>query len=323
MVFLVSGDAHPRFTSQSPGPTVVLQNSLFSAIVASFIIEIYKTLKPSNGQDGPPSSAVRINIVLFLSFFLSVMSAVGCALVQQWCDEYKKFAYPRAAPRTQGCVRTYLYRGLKDFHMMRFMVGIHALLHISVFLFFWAISDFFYTVNHSFGTVTRYALIGSLITYMLLSIHPLIFINSPYNTPMTRPLRAACIILRIIIRTPVWFPQLIRWKDYDLTGLQYYEGIHHNRGRLYSIEAENQAKKLEPYAMKWLFTDNDFSDSDMDKFLEGLPGYMSSSHTDKSQLYEYLTAEHIKTRIKGHFISCATSVELSEEASIARVFSCV
>jgi hypothetical protein len=28
--------------------------------------------------------------------------------------------------------------------------------------------------------------------------------------------------------------------------------------------------------MKWLFTENDFSDSDMDKFLEGLPGYMSS-----------------------------------------------
>ena len=75
--------------------------------------------------------------------------------------------------------------------------------------------------------------------------------------------------------------------------------------------------------MKWLFTSNDFSDGDMDKFLEGLPGYMSSNHTEKDQMDEYITAEHIKWRIKQHFITCATSVELSDEACIARASSCV
>ena len=280
----------------------------------------------SNGQsiaNSPPSNAVRINIVLFLSFFLSMMSAIGCALLQQWCDEYKKFAYPRAAPHTRGRVRTYLFQGLKVFQMRRFMYGIHVLLHIAVFLFFWALSDFFYTVNHGFGTVTRYSLVGSLVVYVLLSISPLIFSNSPYNTPMTPPIRAAGIILRIVIRSPLWFPRWIRGQVFDLTGLQYYEGIHFDRAHLYAIEAGKRADKLEPYAMKWLFTDNDFSDSDMDKFLEGLPGYMSSNHTEKGQLDEYLTAEHIKSRIKEHFITCSTSVELSDEASIARVSSCV
>ena len=300
-----------------------MQNTLFSAIVASFIIEIYKTLQPSNGQDAPPGIAIRINIVLFFSFFLSMMSAVGCALIQQWCDDYKKFAYPRAAPHTRGRVRTYLFKGLKVFQMRRFMNGIHVLLHISVFLFFWALSDFFYTVNRHFGTVTRYALIGSLIIYVLLSVSPLIFTNSPYNTPMTSPLRATFIIIRIIIRFPQWFPQWISRKSYSLTGLRYYKGIHFDRAHLYSIEAGKQAKTLEPYAMKWLFTDNDFSDSDMDKFLEGLPGYVSSNHTEKSRLDEYLTAEHIKSRIKQHFITCATSVELSDQDCIARVSSCI
>jgi hypothetical protein len=75
--------------------------------------------------------------------------------------------------------------------------------------------------------------------------------------------------------------------------------------------------------MKWLFTDNDFSDSDMDKFLECLPGHMSSNITEKGQLDEYITAEYITGRIKQHFITCATSVELSDEDSIARVASCV
>jgi hypothetical protein len=86
--------------------------------------------------------------------------------------------------------------------------------------------------------------------------------------------------------------------------------------------AEKCAAKLEPYAMTWLFTENDFSNEDMDKFLEGLPGYMSSSHTKKDQLARYLTTYPILNRIKAHFISCAMSVELSDEARITRVSSC-
>src|SRR6267154_1966553 len=160
MVFLVSGDDHGRFRGHITSLTITSQNTLFSAIVAAFIIEIYRILLPGgnglNAANGPTWRAVRINIVLFLSFFLSMMSAIGCALIQQWCDEYKKFAYPRAAPHTRGRVRTYLFRGLKAFQMRRFMYGIHVLLHISVFLFFWALSDFFYTVNHVFGSVARY-----------------------------------------------------------------------------------------------------------------------------------------------------------------------
>jgi len=299
---------------------------LFSAIVAAFIIEIYKTLTPTNGQKdaaGPSSMVVRVNIVLFFSFFLSIMSAVGCALIQQWCDEYKTFANPRAAPHVRGRVRTYLFQGLDQFQMRRFMYGIHVLLHISVFLFFWAISDFFYIVNHDFGTVTRCALIVSLVVYMLLSVSPLIFSNSPYNTPMTPPLRATCIILRIIFRFPWWCLQRIRGQQFKLIGLPYYKGIHFDRARLYSIEAEDRAEKLEPYAMEWLFTENDFSDNDMDKFLYGLPGYMSSSHTKQDRLDEYLTADYFLRRIKEHFITCATSEELSEEESLARVSSCV
>ena len=300
---------------------VILQNTLFSAIVASFIIEIYKTIPSTNGQNAAdsPSSALRINIVLFLSFFLSMMSAVGCALIQQWCYEYLKFAFPRGAPHECGRVRTYLFQGLNVFQLRRFMYGIHVLLHISFFLFFGAISSFFYDVNHHFGTVAFSVLVASIILYMLLSISPLVFSNSPYNTPMTPPLRAAAIILRIIIRSPLWCFRRIRGQPFELIGLEYYKGIHFKKTQFFLTEAEMRTETLEPYAMKWLFTEDDFSDRDMDKFLKGLPGYISSSHTKMGHLDGYLTADHILRRVKHHFMTCATSVELSDETIINRV----
>ncbi|KAF8464556.1 hypothetical protein DFH94DRAFT_824994, partial [Russula ochroleuca] len=172
-----------KFVDSLKGNTdsMVFLNTLFSSIVASFIIEIYKTLQTTGG---PRNNAVRINIVLFLSFFLSIVSAVSCALLQQWCNEYLMFAYPRAAPHDSGRVRTYLFRGLHQFQMRRFMYGTHVLLHISVVLFFWALSDFFYTVDHLFGLVTRYTLVASAIVYILFSISPLIYSSCPYSTPM-------------------------------------------------------------------------------------------------------------------------------------------
>ena len=236
------------------------------------------------------------------------------------------FAYPRAAPFDAGRVRTYLFRGLRRFQMKRFMSATYVLLHISVFLFFWALSDFFYTVDQLFGIVTRYTLVASSVVYILFSISPLIFSSCPYNTPMTPLLRFSLMILRIIIRFPKWFPAWCRnnlEKPFNLTGLKYYEGIHFKREKLYSTKAKERAKTLEPYAMEWLFTEDDFSDDIMDKFLEGLPGYISSGLTKKRQLDEYLAAEHILFRIKEHFVACATSVELSNKATIDRVFICL
>ncbi len=75
--------------------------------------------------------------------------------------------------------------------------------------------------------------------------------------------------------------------------------------------------------MEWLFTRNDFSDKDMDKFLQGFPGYISSSLTKKDQLDEYLTSDYILRRIKEHFMTCATSIDLSDKDRIDRVSSCI
>jgi hypothetical protein len=250
------------------------------------------------------------------------MSALGRALIHQWCDEYMTYAYPRGAPHECGRVRTYLFRGFNRFQMRQFVRWIHMLLEISVFLFFWAISDFFYMINPTVGTVSRYCLVAALVVSMTLSISPLIFPDSPYHTPLTNPLGAIGIHSLHCYRNVLWRLQRRRSAG---CGPQnpYTRRVRFDKGHLILREAEKRAENLDRYAMEWLLTNNDLSDDDMYKFLEGLPGYISSRRTKQDQLDQYLTAEPILDRIREHFLTCATSLELSEEESTSRVLSCV
>jgi hypothetical protein len=337
MLILVSGDPcllHSASTVRDLNTT--LQNGLFSSVVASFIIETYQTLLPDNGPptqspssssqnpkppQSPSSLAVRMNILMFLSLFFSLMSVLASVLIQQWCREYMKHAYPRAAPHRRGRVRTYLYQGLDQFQLRRFMYGVHVLLHISVFLFFWALSDFFYFVDATVGSVTRSCLFGLVVVYTALSISPLIISNSPYHTALTPPLRSGGVILFYLYRF-IW-NSLRRGPIFPLTQREYFKGLRFDRTCFLLEAADDRATQLDQYAMKWLCVEDDFSDIDMDKFLEGLPGYIQSHLTDTNHLPKVLTEEYILKRIREHFMTCATSLELSEEACMTRVLACV
>jgi hypothetical protein len=201
------------------------------------------------------------------------------------------------------------------------MYGVHVLVHVSVFLFFWALSDFLYTVNTTVGEIARYCLFALVAVYMALSISPLVISNSPYNTVLTTPLRYVGLAILFFCRF-MW--KLLRgFPIGPLTISGFFEGFRVDRTHVLLEEVDAMAAQLDPYAMEWMFTEDDFSDTDMDKFLEGLPGYIHSSLTDTDHLPKVLTAHYILRRIREHFMTCATSLELGEEACINRVVACV
>jgi hypothetical protein len=269
----------------------------------------------------PPTIAIRLNILMFLSLFMNMISVLASVLIQQWCREFMKHAYPRVAPHKRGRVRTYLYRGLNQFQMRTFMYGVHVLVHLSVFLFFWALSDFLYTVNTTVGEVARYCLFALVAVYVALSVSPLVISNSPYNTALTTPLRYGGMAIFFFCRF-IW--RLLRGLPIGpLTICGVLEGLRVDRAHVLLEEVDAMAAQLDPYAMEWMFTEDDFSDTDMDKFLEGLPGYIHSPLTDTDHLPKVLTAKYILKRIREHFMTCATSLELGEEACVNRVIACV
>ncbi|KAI0261636.1 hypothetical protein BC834DRAFT_829988, partial [Gloeopeniophorella convolvens] len=190
--------------------SMLIFTGLFSVIVAIFLVETCKTLQPDTGKqtvailaqlatrlDGAAlpvssldqalkfkksTSAIRVNILMFLSLFMSVTSALLSTLIQQWAREYLQYSQPSATPRERGRVRAYLFEGISQFQMRRLVYGVPVLPHISVFLFFFALSDFLHSVDGLIGRIACYSSVGIVAAYLALSLFPLIVKNSPYRT---------------------------------------------------------------------------------------------------------------------------------------------
>ncbi|KAI9457966.1 hypothetical protein BJY52DRAFT_1101590, partial [Lactarius psammicola] len=84
----------------------------------------------------PTASAVRVNVLWFLSLILSLNCALSATLMQRWARQYQELAQRPGAFHRRGRIRAYILDGIDKFGMARAVATMLALLHISVFLFF-------------------------------------------------------------------------------------------------------------------------------------------------------------------------------------------
>jgi Family of unknown function (DUF6535) len=158
-----------------------LKASLFSATVATFIIQSYQLLSPDSGDEAitlftqisqqlvnisngtplqnvtaksnapfkPTASAIRVNVLWFLSLALSLTCAVSATLIQQRARGYMRLS-PSPCRRTlhkRSHIHASTLIGTKRFRMSRAVETITTLLHMSVFLFFAGLVEFLFPVN--------------------------------------------------------------------------------------------------------------------------------------------------------------------------------
>jgi len=326
--------------------TIPHQTGLFSSIVASFLIETYKILLPDDGsqtvsllsqlvtlsngtaivptqpqaivQQGatPSLAAIRVNILMFLSLFFSVTSALVSTLIQQWAREYLQYSQPNATRHKRRRTRTYLFNGLSQFQMRRLTYTVPILLHIAVFCFFFSLSDWLHTINALVGATARSCFIALLALYLALSILPLIVRNAPYQTPLTTPIRG-CISL--VHFSYVVLLQLVRRSsraDKTRKISAVFRSIHLDRSLVLKKEIKKRAPELDRSAMHWLLQKLD--EVDMDTFLSCLPGFILSPLTDTKLVVEGLGEDKVLKRIATHLEICVVSLELSQDACMSR-----
>ncbi|TFK65893.1 hypothetical protein BDN72DRAFT_900299 [Pluteus cervinus] len=192
---------------------ILIFSGLFSAIITAFIIEGYKTLSPDTGElavlllshistqltdvtsAGPLPSAldnftptktsIWVNLLWFISLFLSLICALSATLVQQWARKYKQSVGRDPIPRKRGPVRVHLYAGLTKYKMAAVMDIVPGLLHISLFTFLVGLAGFVTSIHVGVGAglIGLFAL--GTVLYFFTSFVPLYNPDYPFSTPLT------------------------------------------------------------------------------------------------------------------------------------------
>ncbi|KAN0137323.1 hypothetical protein V8E53_004768 [Lactarius tabidus] len=196
---------------------IIVFTGLFSATVATFIIESLQNLSPDSGdttnallaqitqqlvnissgtpltsvvaQSGqsfkPTASAIRVNVLWFLSLILSLNCALSATLMQQWARRYQELAQRPGAFHRRGRMRAYIFDGISRFGMARAVATMPTLLHLSVFLFFAGLIDFLFPIHAIVAYATLGCIMAFTLPYAILTVLPNIHLNCPYGTPLS------------------------------------------------------------------------------------------------------------------------------------------
>ncbi|KAI0268472.1 hypothetical protein BGY98DRAFT_895452, partial [Russula aff. rugulosa BPL654] len=194
---------------------VLVFTGLFSAVIAVFLVASYQLLLPSptdttnhlltqisqqlstngtglsqplppaNTSFQPTSSAVRVNVLWFTSLSMSTACALWATLMQQWTRRYMQVAGRPYGPPKRARIRAFFAAGVEKFGLPAAVEVLPALLHASVLLFYIGLVDFLLNINHTVAFfLLTWAAMGCLI-YFILTIMPLFYPNSPYQTPLS------------------------------------------------------------------------------------------------------------------------------------------
>ncbi|KAI9439792.1 hypothetical protein H4582DRAFT_1942943 [Lactarius indigo] len=169
---------------------VLVFAGLFSPIVATFIVESYQELSSGSASGDktahPPGlSIIWVNSLWLLSLVLSISSALVVTLVQQWARRYTQLPQIPSLLGERERGRTFLFRGISIYPMRRTVTVAQALLHLSVFFFFFGLVIFLFAVSKMVAIVVSICVGLFGLVYLILTILPCFDHRFPYRTPMS------------------------------------------------------------------------------------------------------------------------------------------
>jgi hypothetical protein len=277
-------ESYHQLSSDPSAATVLLLNQISQQISSlSNGTQIPAPPPFSDASFRPTSSAIRVNILWFLSLTLSLMCALAATLMQQWARRYLQLAQSQTALHKRARTRAYLFEGVQMFCLSQAVEAVPALLHVSVFLFFVGLIDFLFSINdvvaHTmFGVVLFFAAI-----YLLLTFLPNVRPNCPYRTPFSRD------ALKWLLFSPTAPVLLVLAGVSRLVHNDKLERVHMRflifvQSSLWSMSDAIRAlqKDIEGRALLWTVATVD-DDDEIEAFVEGIPEYITSG-TSKSAL---------------------------------------
>ncbi|KAI0246694.1 hypothetical protein BJV78DRAFT_1252285 [Lactifluus subvellereus] len=325
---------------------VLVFSGLFSATVAAFILTSYQSLQPnpsdttnrllfqisqqlsalSNGTPmpaqlippdkssfQPTASAVRVNVLWFTSLALSTVCALWATLMQQWTRRYVQAADRPYAPPNRARIHAFFAEGVQKFGLGAAVEMLPGLLHTSFILFYIGLVDFFYNINDIVAHCLLALVALGFLLYVVLSIMPLFYPNSPYQTPLS---------------TVLWFvmevaPLVKHWLRSQTDVMrERRKRIGEGMRRALEKTAFNLNWQVDARALRWTLNSLDGDRELEEEFLDALPGVFRVSTSQDSQGLRKKMHKAVNSVAHELLATCSTGL-LPEPARKQRLTACL
>jgi hypothetical protein len=95
----------------------------------------------------PPTYAIWVNSLWFLSLLISLSCALLATSSQQWARRFIRLTQGSSPKR--ALIRVFLNDGLENMNIVWVVEALTSMLHLSVFLFFGGVAIFLFYINHA------------------------------------------------------------------------------------------------------------------------------------------------------------------------------
>jgi hypothetical protein len=221
---------------------------------------------PNQPSFRPTASAIRVNTLWFSSLALSLVSAVWVTFVQQWARRYLLAVNRPYNPSKRARIRAFFADGVEKFGLQTAIEILPSFMRFSILLFFIGLVDFLLNLDRIVGLTLLSLFAVAALIYILLTIMPLRYHNSPFRTSLS------ALIWFIIEVAPLLKLWLRRRTDFVQNAIR--ERQHKiRRGMSFAFEkqADKQTSQADARALRWTLVSLD-QDHELEDFLDRLPG---------------------------------------------------
>ncbi|KAH8823218.1 hypothetical protein DL96DRAFT_1818972 [Flagelloscypha sp. PMI_526] len=315
---------------------------LFSAVVATFVIQTSQSLKPDYAKLGVflqleqvallrtggnvsamaaiPSSRTTVEIstykladlwvngLFFTSLSLSMATALLGVLVKQWCQAYTSVT--SGSSRDKALTRQFRFDGLQKWKLQEIVGSLPLLLHLAFVVFFAGLACFVYDLHPTLSSTVIIIMILSLSSYLGTLILPALWLDCPYRIPLLfRPSRFIVYLFAILRRYFGYEALPMSLRDHLPRAWQRTElltSLKRAEETLLRIPRNSSPVFVTARSFRWLFT---------------LSKNKTTQRIVAQALYGYLRDRWIEYDAKGNYICLGATISLKQFLELIPVSS--
>jgi len=312
-------------------------------ISAFYLANIYQILADSNGSQvlippslpnpsipfSPPTSAIWVNSLWFLSLVISLTCGLLATLLQQWARRYMKVTQTRYSPHKRARIRAFFAEGVEKLHLPWAVEALPALLHLSLFTFFSGLAVFLFNINHTVFKVTISWIGFCTGMYMCITLIPIFRHDSPYYAPLSS---SAWYLytgtLSVVFRIFTWVALFAcvsgsTYRRVKGTWETYLRRISWGVEKEFEETVLKAPSGIDGRALMWTYESLD-EDHELEQFFAGIPGFCSSKVVgDPRSSLDCLRSRTVAEALKEFLERTLSSNLVSETIKIRRFVICV